>query len=246
MKLQNMTPEVYYKESRDFSYISRMLEVMLNHMKTNADLVNGDINTIDSNDLLNSLAYTLGFKPKHRYFNKDLLNVCSNFAHIMKNKGTFYAVEECVKILLNSQHIIGDYVILPDYNNYIIQVGLPSETQDIVLLEDLFDYILPTGWVYNIVSISKFIELDTDIFYFNENINDEANPFTAKRAYGSIAQVSRPSTVDELKENITDITQEQGTSNNTEHSRLWSSIVYGKKLDLNENSNEENTNESEG
>ena len=185
MKVQNMVPEVYYKESRDFSYIGRVLEVVLNHMKTNADLVNSNLNTVDSDDLLNSLAYTLGFKPKHKYINKDLANICSNFVTIMKNKGTTYAIEECVKILLNSQNIIGDYIILLDEDNCKLTIGLPSATQDIILLEDLFDYILPTGWIYEINNISR-VEEHPDVFYFNESGLLNKNTVTA-----NLGQVSR-------------------------------------------------------
>ena len=104
MKVQNMIPEVYYKESRDFSYIGRLFEILFNHIKTNADLVNSNLVNVDSDDLLNSLCYTLGFQPKHTYNNKDLLSICSSFVSIMRNKGSLNAVEECIKILLNGQY----------------------------------------------------------------------------------------------------------------------------------------------
>lgn len=223
MKVQNMVPEVYYKESRDFSYIGRILEVILNHMKTNADLVNSNLNTVDSDDLLNSLAYTLGFKPKHKYINKDLANICSNFVKIMRNKGTTYAIEECVKILLNSQNIIGDYIILVDEENCKLTIGLPSATQDIILLEDLFDYILPTGWVYEINNISM-VEEYPDVFYFNERGLLNKNTVTA-----NLGQVSRLNIGDsELPDNTTNI-DDAYTDNADIHiprSQTFSGVIY--------------------
>ena len=231
MKVQNMVPEVYYKESRDFSYICRLLEVIINHLKTNADLVGSNLNTIDSDDLLNSLAYTLGFKPKHKYINKDLINVCSNFTNILRNKGTLNAIEECIKIMLNSQYIIGDYVILEDSKNCFIEIGLPSSTKDIVLLEDLFDYILPAGWIYSIVGIASKRELQ-DIYYYSEG-----NLINFSSKYGNIAQVSRPKTVDDLIENITDVKQTEETEPKN-HSRVWSNIVWGTTEPQNNNGGE--------
>lgn len=229
MKVQNMVPEVYYESSRDFSYIGRILEVALNHMKTNADLVNSNLNTVDSDDLLNSLAYTLGFKPKHKYINKDLINVCSNFTNILKNKGTKYAIEECIKILLNSQDIIGDFVILEDYDNYYLEVGLPSGTKDIVLLEDLFDYILPTGWIYSIVNIASKKEIE-DTYYFNES-----GHYSVKAKYSNIAQVTRPVDGSDgiIKKNTEDVSRAESPDNPQDHSQLWSNIVY--KPDENNN-----------
>lgn len=222
MKVQNMVPEVYYKESRDFSYIGRLVEVLFNNLKTNADLVNSNLNTVDSDDLLNSLAYTLGFKPKHKYINKDLINICSNFVNIIKNKGTKYAIEECIKILLNSQYIKGDYYIDFNEETQELMIGLPSNTQDIVLLEDIFDYILPTGCIYTINSIGSNRDLPIDTYYFKE-----AGNFHLQKQFEQISQVSK------LNDNTDDIAQDE--SSTKEHSRLWSSVVYRPTEDNNSN-----------
>jgi hypothetical protein len=39
IKLQNYTPEIYYKESRDFQFIGRLFDLVLNAVKTDADLL---------------------------------------------------------------------------------------------------------------------------------------------------------------------------------------------------------------
>ena len=39
IKLQDYTPEVYYRESRDFQFIGRLYDLVLNYVKTNADLI---------------------------------------------------------------------------------------------------------------------------------------------------------------------------------------------------------------
>ena len=39
IKLQDMTPDVYYNQSRDFQFIGRLYDIVLNSVKTNADLI---------------------------------------------------------------------------------------------------------------------------------------------------------------------------------------------------------------
>lgn len=234
MKVQNMVPEVYYKESRDFSYIGRLCEILFNYLKTNADIVNSNLINIDSDDLLNSLAYTLGFKPKHIYNNKDLLNICSSFVHIMKNKGTLYAIEECIKILLNSQHLEGTPICIPDNNNYIVTIGLPPGTQDIILLEDLLDYILPTGWIYRITTMGVINNLAIDKYEYTDK-----NTKYKKVSSQNISQVARIVKLDfdanrfEYNDETNTYSDDNNISDNK--SQLYSSVVYQpKSLDTEE------------
>ena len=39
MEVRKLVPDIYYKDSRDFSYIGRLFEVLINYMKTGAYLV---------------------------------------------------------------------------------------------------------------------------------------------------------------------------------------------------------------
>ncbi len=149
--LQKCVPEIYYNQSRDFQFLARDLEVLANYLKTNADIIeafpqskNFDIH------LLTLLAYTLGFNPKHTYNSNDLFSVCASFNEILKYKGSITAIKKAVRVLLNAQQIDKKSKVYPDKEdskNLIIQV--PAEVKDIILLEDLFDYILPCGFTYS-------------------------------------------------------------------------------------------------
>lgn len=157
IKLYDKLPEIYFTESRDFQAIARSFEVIYNYIKTNADNV-GHLCFDDNFDtqLLNLLTITLGFISKHNYNTRDLFNLCSSFANILKNKGSLKAVEETIKVLLNAQEIDKYFFVdidKEDRRNLLIY--LPYELEDIVLLEDVFDYILPSGFTYSIRSIEK-------------------------------------------------------------------------------------------
>ena len=186
-----MVPEIYYSGSRDFSFLARLFEVALNYMKTGADIIDYNLDSENADStLIDLLCNTLGFVVKHKYINKDLVAVASTFSNLVKWKGSEYSIREAIKTLLNSQGIREQFELdSSDRYNKEITLILPPETKDIILLEDLFDYILPAGMlvtinyskIYNYedssLSLSgndvEFIRSFTD---FAEVYNMESNP----------------------------------------------------------------------
>lgn len=151
INLQRCIPEVYYNESRDFQFLARAFEVVFNYEKTNSDAMRGLV--FDKNfdvRLLTLLAYTMGFNSKHNYNTRDLYNLCSTFAKLLKKKGSLDAIYLSVDALLNAQQIGEKYVITIDesQDSYNLIITLPYGTRDLELLEDIFDYILPVGFTY--------------------------------------------------------------------------------------------------
>ena len=147
IKLQDLTPEVYYKESRDFQFIGRLYDVVLNAVKTNVDMIY-DIPASDAagSKMIDLLALTLGFKARHTYSVNQLAAICSIFPTILRLKGTEEAIHNVVKALLSTEGITKNYGITADIDNpfkwYII---VPLELKDLTLLKDLLEYIIPAG-----------------------------------------------------------------------------------------------------
>lgn len=164
MKVEKIIPEVYYKESRDFAYISRLIEILFNYMKTGADNVSAhfDDESID-NYLLKLIANNLGFKLKHDYNNKNLISICNNLQKLYKAKGTKESIKEALQILINSQKIKqkiewNHNLVLDENDNQKIILTIPEQLGDTILIEDLFEYILPAGMLY------KFVRVSTDFY----------------------------------------------------------------------------------
>ena len=68
---------------------------------------------------------------------------------MLKKKGTLESIETCVRALFHTQNIqsrVRVEVNVPYPSN--IMIYIPTILDDIVLLEDVFDYILPTGMTY--------------------------------------------------------------------------------------------------
>lgn len=145
IKLEELTPEVYYQQSRDFQYLGRLFDLVLNSTKTNSDVIY-DIPKSDAagSKLIDLLALTLGFKTVHEYNIKQLANVCSIFQTILRNKGTKYAIDLACTAILNAEGITDEhYVNIKEGTN--VQIFMPWSVSDLNLLKDLLDYILPAG-----------------------------------------------------------------------------------------------------
>ena len=159
-------PSNYYIRSRDFQLIGRALDCVLNSSKSYSDMI--EYNTVCKNTdirLLDLVAKTVGFDVKRKYDSKDLSTVCSVFNSILREKGTKKAIEDCVRAMLKAQNLNENFQVEEGFDmdgtkkikNYTINILIPSKLTDVALLEDLLDYILPTGYVYNIVTISGLI-----------------------------------------------------------------------------------------
>lgn len=154
IKLQNLTPEVYYKESRDFQLLGRLFDLVLNAVKTDTDLLyNLPLSTNSDEKLLELLALTLGFKPKHQYNARNLKAVCSVFSEILRNKGSIKAIKIACEALFNSMDISQqlDYDFTKDKDNIELNLYIAQDFGDITLLNDLLSYILPAGMSCNII-----------------------------------------------------------------------------------------------
>ena len=193
IKLQQYTPDVYYRESRDFQYIGRLYDLVLNYVKTNIDLLyNLPFNDLTDDQFIDLLALTLGFKAKHKYTAKHLRAICSCFSEILRNKGTIKSLLLACSAIYHSEGITEqiDYE-LTDKNgksggttNLILY--LSPKLNDTTLLLDLLDYVLPAGMNYSIIKVLtenrksnteiasadtlKIYETDSSIEYANNNL----------------------------------------------------------------------------
>ena len=144
IKLQELTPSVYYEQSRDFQFIGRLYDIVLNYVKTNADnLYTLPIGKNMDEKLLNLLAFTLGFQSKHQYNSKQLLAICSVLPLILKNKGSLNAILIAVNSILYAEGI--NQALDYEFKDNNLVLYLSPDLSDLTLLKDIMIYILPAG-----------------------------------------------------------------------------------------------------
>lgn len=150
IKLQELTPSVYYEQSRDFQFIGRLYDIVLNYVKTNADnLYTLPIGKNMDEKLLNLLAFTLGFQSKHHYNSKQLLAICSVLPLILKHKGSLNAILIAVNSILYAEGI--NQALDYEFKNNNLVLYLSPDLSDLTLLKDIMIYILPAGIGCNMI-----------------------------------------------------------------------------------------------
>lgn len=177
IKTRNLVPKYYTDNSRDFQLFEHLFDLTFNVSRT-AIVASDPEHLVKYDDKFNQLACkNVGFFVKGSYDSATLSSVIKNFKYLIRNKGRLSAVEDAIKILLNAQKITKDYLVLINETNDKLMIYLPAEITSTGVLEELFDYILPSGYVYSIylqdifVSDSNahtYLTINNDVVYFNK------------------------------------------------------------------------------
>ena len=196
-------PYVYGEKSRDFQALARTLDAVYNYSRMAIDCMTNYALTENGDDsLLELLARTLGFEPKHHYSSATLRSICSAFKTIMFHKGTKSAIEETVRALLRAQNIEADYYVditnKDNNDNEVREVQIylayPGESVDLTMIDDVLEYILPVGYTYVInktgittynalqqigmkdsANWNAFDDVDLGAISYNQNKNNLSN-----------------------------------------------------------------------
>jgi hypothetical protein len=145
---QNLTPKAYTSNSRDFQLLTHLYDLAFNGSKLAIDTFDPAKGGSLNNKLLPLACRTVGFDVKQDYDVRVLSQVVKTFKHLVRNKGKRSAIEEAIQLLLNSQQIRQDYLLIT--SDHQLQIYLPTQTKGVSLLTELFDYILPVGYTYTI------------------------------------------------------------------------------------------------
>lgn len=149
IRLKNQVPTVYTKASRDFQYLSWLIDIVLNSVKHNVDSLYDLPNAKADSRLTELLAMTLGFKVKRNYNQKQLASLVAALPKILKYKGTETAVHYAGNALIAASGAIGSFQ--SEIVDGELQATLPEELVDIALFTDLLPYILPAGMSCRII-----------------------------------------------------------------------------------------------
>lgn len=149
IKFREQVPSIYISASRDFQYLSWLIDIVLNSVKHNVDSLYNLPNIADDARLSELLAMTLGFKVKRNYDQKQLAALVAILPRILKYKGTLTAVAMAGKALIAASGASGE--IDCKSVNGELRVTLPKKLVDISLFTDLLPYILPAGMTSRII-----------------------------------------------------------------------------------------------
>lgn len=187
IKLQNLTPSIYYQHSRDFQFIGRLYDIVLNSVKTNTNILyNLPFNTDTNTKVLDLLASTLGFQELHNYNIDQLKAVCSSFTEVLRNKGNVRSIQLACTLVLSAEGIEQEPEISwkdDDQGTFMLYIYISPKLSNLNLLRDILDYILPAGLSYNII---RRTNIDTPV---TTNMTIANNVIVTKVPRTSISKV---------------------------------------------------------
>ncbi len=165
IKMQELTPEVYYNNSRDFQFIGRLFDLVLNATKTEADILFSLPLSANSPDhLLNLMATTFGLRlDASKYTSDQLRAVCSIAPKLMRYKGSLKAIEYLCNALLRVEGMEEMYLIEQAADDpYHLIISLPTQAKHKVILDEILPYITPAGVTFSIrQAFFTFVETST-------------------------------------------------------------------------------------
>jgi hypothetical protein len=147
INIKNQVPSIYYDASRDFQVLGHLYEVVLNYVKTNADMLYLLPSGIETDTRATELlAMTLGFKLRRNYDKAQLAALVSIFPQLLKIKGTLKAIELAGNALVKASGVPGTFIVDDsEISKHELIIKIPIEVSDITLFLDLLPYILPFG-----------------------------------------------------------------------------------------------------
>lgn len=176
-RTQNNTPTIYVESSRDFQLFCRLFDTIVNSLRFRTRTVLNLTNPMKLNDrMLKLYATKVGFITDREIDANVLRYILAAFPYIIKNKGTKLGIEQAVYTILKAENTIDPpyvEIINKFYDNgefipnksYIINIYLAARIYNKVALEELLKYVIPAGYIYNIllydVNSSKFTRFDT-------------------------------------------------------------------------------------
>ena len=160
----DQVPRVYPNSSRDFQYLSWLINIVLNSVKHNVDDLGQLPNVTYDAKLTELLALTLGFKVKRNYDQKQLAALVSVIPSLLKYKGTEKAIRMAADTLITASGTVGSFRC-EVFDNEVI-ITLPKELVDTTLFMDLLPYILPAGMTCKVLRKTQLnFNLSTHIKY---------------------------------------------------------------------------------
>lgn len=150
-RLQENTPEIYTKGSRDFQLFCRIYDTMINSVHYNIKSTLMLMDPMQCNDrVLPLLATRVGFFPRSEYLTRLLRYVISSFSDMMKYKGSKKGIEVAVYTLLRAEEHTGEAKIDINSETATVSIYLSTPIENTALLQDILNYVMPIGYDLNI------------------------------------------------------------------------------------------------
>ena len=169
IRLQNLIPSSYVAPSRDFQLICRLYDCLFNGVKNDTDTMITSINTqYISSRLLPLLSSKLGFFINNNLSDENLRILLTGYPLILKNKGSKRGIRYAINTFAKIKNIKSEIDVTVDNEQYVISIFTEDDIDDLDLLINLLQDILPTGYSYKHVYFTA--DVTEDAFEIEDSV----------------------------------------------------------------------------
>ena len=168
LNVETFVPQIYVKKSRDFQMYCKMLELVANDIKYNADTITDTFDVSRCNNRMLELLCTLyNYQPKRDISDQDLRLILANYNYLIKHKGCKKGIEAAISLTvkLTGKHLSWGYSLLNKDNEnqpiYELRVTIGGE-YDKNYLHEFLELVLPVGFIIE-DSIAETTEKETEV-----------------------------------------------------------------------------------
>lgn len=146
-RLIDASPEYYLQQSRDFQYLTRLMDIWFRGFKFDADMILKMADPLACPDeYLQALSEKIGFYPRKHIENEDLRIILKAFPWMYKYKGSRKAIDMAVRIGLMLNGIDANASQLRiTINNMEVEVSTRQKIDETAIRE-MFRHIAPVGY----------------------------------------------------------------------------------------------------
>lgn len=146
-RLIDTSPEYYLQQSRDFQYLTRLMDIWFRGFKFDADMILKMADPLSCPDkYLQALREKIGFYPRKHIENEDLRIILKAFPWMYKYKGSRKAIDMAVRIglMLNGIDVNASQLRIT-INNMEVEVSTRQKIDETAIRE-MFRHIAPVGY----------------------------------------------------------------------------------------------------
>lgn len=168
LRVETFVPEIYVKKSRDFQMYCKVLELVANDVKYNADTITDIFDPFKCNNRMLELLCTLyNYQPRRDISDHDLRLILSNYNYLIMHKGSKKGIEAAISlaIKLTGKHLSWSYSLVTKDNSnnpvYTLYVTIGG-SYDRAYLHEFLDLVLPVGFIVD-DAIAESYKKDTEV-----------------------------------------------------------------------------------
>ena len=150
IQFENLVPETYIDQSRDFQMFCALLDLAFNSCKHQIESMKYiNVPELCPDNYLQYLSHKLGFEYDSNIYSDKLRKILICFKRLVQYKGSLKGINDSVHLFMNIQHSYFKYSVEVNPSQSSINIIVYDQVvENLDILSDILKYIIPCGYVF--------------------------------------------------------------------------------------------------